>query len=390
MSIRDIRVHPYKKLFGGNEEEHVLWTDYIITKANELLPSAEYKQADFYNMDGEPQNLGAGNHKRLVIMADTVQTPGRKGDAIEGGMVINGTTYSFDKKMVAGGIEGSLLLKSTEGVSIAQYSKNRHELSILFDLFSLPLEEGKELFNYIMAQLEEKHFLEEIKKHSWIHSPDKASLTQSFVQRAQEAVRSVIQNDTYNLTDTEQRIESIKRDLKRDYDRVKQLSRQILNAENSIAGAGDAIVAQVDNIVALEKVTDLHIKNGIVEMFLSDMYFYDTNGKRYYLGNMKVSIDIHNTNVKFFNLTNPRPSFWSNRDAHPHVNGSSGAACLGSVASTIAELCSGGEIYALALICIDFLEAANLDDSAGSYASNWDEVNEAGEVINPGINRRRH
>lgn len=391
MAIREIRVHPYKKKFGGNDEQHHNWSEYLQSQLTTLIPSAEFKLAEFYNMDGIPQNLNAGNIKRLIILGNTVQQPGSAAPHSEETITINGVAYAgLNTRMVAGGFAGSMLIKSTEGLSIAQYSKSRYELSILVDIFSLPLEEGKPLFEYIMQQLEVKHFQEELKKHSWIHSSDKASLTQSFVSRAQEAVRNLINNDMYNLNDIESRVEDYRRELKQSYDRIKQLQRQIASAESSLAGAGDSIIKQVDDIVALEKVSDLHVKNGKIEMFLNDMYIYDDQDRRFYLGNMMVNIDIHNTSVKFHNLSNPRPSFWSNTDAHPHVNGRTGEACLGSVASTIAELCSAGELYALALICIDFLEAANTGDSAGMYVSNWDEVNEAGEVIKPGQNRRRH
>src|SRR5690606_9940189 len=101
-------------------------------------------------------------------------------------------------------------------------------------------------------------------------------------------------------------------------------------------------------------------------------------------GSMKIVMNMSNTDVRFYNLDNPRHGYWTNEDPHPHVSGGNNTACLGNVASTIAELCSRNEVYALALMCIDFLENANTTDPAGAKVVNWDEVDEEGNIIRSG------
>jgi len=128
-------------------------------------------------------------------------------------------------------------------------------------------------------------------------------------------------------------------------------------------------------------VIDLQIIDDIFHIWTDDIYCYDENGKRYYIGKCRFTINLENTDVRFFNLNNCRRSYWTDNDPHPHVNGENGQACLGSVATTIAELCANSEIYALVLICIDFLENANISDPAGEKVVNWDEVDAEGNII---------
>ena len=107
------------------------------------------------------------------------------------------------------------------------------------------------------------------------------------------------------------------------------------------------------------------------------------SGSRYHIGEFNIEINMGNTHIRFHNTTNKRRGYWS-MDSHPHVNGDTGEACLGSVAPTIAELCSQGELYALSLVLIDFLENANTSDSAGRHVVAWDKVDKDGKVIESG------
>ena len=47
---------------------------------------------------------------------------------------------------------------------------------------------------------------------------------------------------------------------------------------------------------------------------------------------------------------------------------------LGNVSTTIAELCSAKEIYPLFLVCLEYLQSVNTDDSAGRKVYNWEEI----------------
>ncbi len=74
-------------------------------------------------------------------------------------------------------------------------------------------------------------------------------------------------------------------------------------------------------------------------------------------------------------------SYWSTQDPHPHVDGLSKKACLGNIESTVAELCSQMQLYALAMILIDFLESANVSDAAGKCVVSWPEIDKNGNPI---------
>ena len=139
------------------------------------------------------------------------------------------------------------------------------------------------------------------------------------------------------------------------------------------------IINDLDLVCQLDKVKDIVFKDNIFTIFTNPLNIYD-EGVTYYGGNYQITINLANTEIKFFG-DNPRPSYWTNHDPHPHVDGSSGDACLGNIGGTIAELCNQSQLYALALICIDFLESTNTDDEAGKNIIHWDIIEPDGCII---------
>jgi hypothetical protein len=146
----------------------------------------------------------------------------------------------------------------------------------------------------------------------------------------------------------------------------------------------DKLVKEMQNIADHPRVTDLRIENEFITVTIPDIVATDKKDRSFYIGTFQVKINTSNSEVRFFG-DNPRRSHWSKQDPHPHVNGGNGSACLGNVSSTIAELCSQNEMYALVMTCIDFLENANIDDSAGKHVTNWDRMNADGSRPEPRV-----
>lgn len=101
-----------------------------------------------------------------------------------------------------------------------------------------------------------------------------------------------------------------------------------------------------------------------------------------YLGEstIKINISPSTVDVRFY-TEQKRKGYWSDKDQHPHVS-ELGNPCLGSASEIIAQLLVSREWYALATICINFLESYNEDDVAGKNYKHYDKVtlNEDGSV----------
>lgn len=355
MSIGYVEVNNYRKLLGGTSESHKEWTELIVKIIHEEWKSAELKTVKLYNMGGESIEYEVGRvGEQCVIFANA-----RYKQAIKDAVDI-----------------------VSDGIILATYAPYLEQLYINFDLFrDAPNEESINTFTFIMKKVEEFIWLPELLQNSWMHTRDKEDLTKRFVKEVIEQRSRQIDFDKRSLGQSEVLVRDYKEKLKKEIDTVYRMRRRIQVEEENINQAGEKLIKDLDLIAGLEKVTDLRIKDDIFEVMTDDIYCYTDTDKRYYIGKMRFTMNLKNTDVRFFNLNNPRQGWWTQKDAHPHVNGSNGEACLGSVATTIAELCARNELYALALTCIDFLENANTQDPAGAKVCYWDEVDEDGSII---------
>ncbi len=87
---------------------------------------------------------------------------------------------------------------------------------------------------------------------------------------------------------------------------------------------------------------------------------------------IKINISPSTVDVRFY-TEQKRRGYWSEQDPHPHVS-NLGRPCLGSASEIIAQLLVSREWYALATICINFLESYNEDDIAGKNYKYYNRV----------------
>lgn len=363
--IGSINVHEYKVRMGENESQFRAFSTFIKTIITTTLVSLETDTIDVYNLNGIAQDFEAGGRNRLVIFSN-------------GGFL---GSEKVDGRFSFSGREGYIQIEAEDGAPLAEYNPNHNELMILFDLLSVYNDDAKECFRYIMSEFERLVWFPKTLENSWVHSSNKEGLVSRFTTRVKQQKERQLQRERSNLEDYEYKINEYKRKMKEWYDNTLRIRRLLDVEEGNVENIMNQFVKDLDLISQHDKVKDLHIIDGKFHIWTDDIYAYSSDDKRYYIGKMKIVIDIENTDTRFYNLNNPRQGYWTSEDPHPHVSGSGNNACLGNVASTIAELCSRNEIYALTLICIDFLENANVSDPAGAKVRNWDEVDEEGNVI---------
>ena len=379
--IESIEIHRHQVILGKTQEEHNSWENAITPLLNSELISLDMRKVDLFNLRGGKQSYKAGSNTRLTIYGNATRHSGEPTpvDIINGDIASTEVAYDPDGN--------GIVITSDNGVPLAEYHSDYNELSILFDLFNEYTEERVELFKQLMQKFEALVWLPKTFANSWLHTSDKDALTKRFLERFKEQRLQQLQEDKRKADNYGSRIKDFKRDIKTSYDNMIRLRNNIESEEANLENVDTQFVKDLDLIVKHQKVSDLIIKDGLFYISVPSVYAHASNGKRYYIGNMKMTIKLEEADVRFYG-DNKRHGYWSEKDPHPHVSGS-GSPCLGNLSGTIAELSARNEIYALVMVCIDFLENANVEDTAGRNVIMWDEVDENGVIIRPGGNEER-
>jgi hypothetical protein len=299
-----------------------------------------------------------------------------KSSATEEGWTIGGhkaKKYIFDET------SDYAVLKS----DLYYYNVDRQEVYVPYDLSDMSPEELTVFVEYIIKDVK-LNILDEIKnENSWKLSKSKEVLEKRVSDYLSE-------NTRYRIESIKSNIKGHEDELKRTKEKFIRLSREIPLLENELGaleGNGvhglDNFMKGLDTIADHPRVTNLLVRNDKVEIHVSKVVTRAQVGaveKFFYMGDMNITININNADVRFFG-NEKRRSHWTSNDPHPHVNGSSGTACLGNVQPAIVELCSQLEIYPVFLMCLDFLSNANTADTAGKHVVNWEECTEEGVLL---------
>lgn len=333
----------------------------------------KFTEVGLYLMDSSKTHYAETSTNRLAIF---VQSIPKEEIGITDGVI--GSIAM--KRMVAQ--EGFAELKDADGNFIAYYVEKTLELYIPWIVNELSGDDLLAVIESVVSTFTERVLKNEAYKNSWINSTNKEQLVSRITTYLSRNQKNELESAENKVRDTERHIEDLTTNLKQVYDRHKVNMKKLEQAREQGVTGLDAFLNGLEDISKHPQVTDIDVEESRVVVKIANVHAYaNVNGKerRYYIGNMEVHIDISNTSVKFYG-DNPRNGFWSN-DPHPHVSGDSHRACLGNVATTLAELCSEMEIYAVFLTCLDFLENANTEDPAGRKIVMWDEVDEEGNII---------
>jgi len=351
--------------------------DQIIKMLNDS--KGELNSCDVYFMKNSTTQYETSDKKQLNIFFGA--SPGET--AVENYFLTTEKgTYAIEAMMYKSTYYATPLVDEKQQV-IGFYSERYNEFYVPFNIDELDAEIVDDILIYVLTKFKELILDEFVNKDSWLKSKQKDALHQRVVEHLSKGKESRVRDLKMNITDAESNIERRTRELKERYDSLIHYRKQLEEAETMGITGLDNFIKGLDQVANHPQVSNILVVNDLITIYIDNVYAYATvRGveRRYYIGNMHVKININNTDIKFFG-DNPRRSVWTSRDPHPHVNGSDGRACLGNVSATIAQLCSQKEIYPLFLVCLDFLENANTEDSAGKNVKNWDEVDEEGNKV---------
>jgi len=374
-----IELNSYSTLAGGNEENFHKYKVSIINVIRKHFTKYDgqlINTVDVYNFKGEYINTINTDNKRIIIFANaTLQnnTP-----IIEKQFQLNNVQF---KKILSPKGEGTLI--TYKNSTIAECINGI--IYILIDIFGNEYNEKRvEIFEHIIKTFAEtilETILEtKLNELSWKKTKNKAKLTKKFIETLNHINETKINEETYQLNNLVNKKNEYRNQLKDICDKIAIKMSTIQHLKNTLYTHDKLIEQEFDNIVNLDKVEDLKIEGEKLFVYTKTMYTYDEKGAKYHTGKFRIEINPFNTSIKFFGDT-PRRSYWTDHDPHPHVNGDTGNACLGNVESTIAELCSQKQLYALVTICLDFIESVNTNDAAGINIVNWDRVDANGNII---------
>lgn len=384
-----VDVTKHKAKFGAKEAVHSVVSRGIKRILTEKASGIfETGRAEVYNFLGKEHTFfDVGHKERIMIFVNSAYAHDSIETVKQDAGTMFGVEHSYDTFIVPSG--DVHLILSDSGVPIAEYSKDLFTLNILFDLFPSDLTgdaniaRAINIFQGIIYHIAE-HFWNAIKyEHSWKHTQDKDALSSKVQERAKRLASDELNRAKENVREAEQRIEHFQKELRNNHTRLIQNMKKVEMGEGLAVEAGKKVVHELDLIANHPKVEDVVVKESKIFVETTDIYMYDKHDRRYYAGKYKIELKPETSQIKFEG-SNPRRSYWTAHDPHPHVNGNSRNPCLGSLASTVAELSAQNELYALTLSAIDFLEAVNIDDSAGKYVKYWDMVDEEGNIIREG------
>lgn len=356
-------------------------SDSLKEKVIELIrvEGEQFSNASIYFMKDSTTKYETKNKRDLNIFFGA--TPGEF--KLESYLLNTDTNTYAIEMMVCQTTDYASLIIDEKGQVIGYYAESHSELYVPFKIDELAPEIVEEIVIHIMKQFKKAVLDEFMNKDSWMKSKQQDVLRQRITEHLSAGKETRINELKYQIKDTEDNIQVRTRQLKERYDALIRMQQELERAENEEVNGLDNFIKGLDQIAQHPQVSNVLVVNDLITIYIDNVYAYArVKGKerRYYIGNMHVKININNTDIRFFG-DNGRHGLWTTHDPHPHVNGGDGRACLGNVASTIAQLCSQKEIYPLFLVCLDFLENANTEDSAGKKIVRWDEVDEDGNII---------
>lgn len=275
-------------------------------------------------------------------------------------------------------------VKNAHGQIIAYVSKTHNEVYVPFKLNEFSGEELEKIIIQLLKEINKVLFEKYELRNSWTLESNRERLMEEIKEHHTINIEREIEKLKRDIADRQHRIDGYRRTMKEAYDNIALDNRKILQIESQSKDNGEKFAEQLDLIAEYPGVTKIEIEGKKIKISVKDVYAYakvSGDTRRYYIGDMRMEVNMKDSDVRFHNMNNPRKGYWTEKDAHPHVDGSNGYPCLGNVSATIAELVSSKEVYALFLTLLDYLQNANTDDVAGRTVTSWDEVDEQGNIV---------
>jgi len=374
-----IEINSFKNSLGGGREEHERYTPMLANAISTTLKLETITEVLMYNMAGTTHSHKVGlKEKKMIIFNNATSHEYNEKYQVEEGIVINGINYRDYKKFMYPTNSGEVLMSDND-VAIAEWFPEDFQLNILFDMFPSYSSEYVVVFEEILREIQLKlDTLDD--KYCWNKTRDQKYLIETIKQQMSVDVKNKIEQKKYDIQRHEENIVGFKNKIKTESDNLIAAMRSLNVEDTDMNDLIKKLQSDLHLIVNNEFIEDVLIKNNKFIIKTIPLFITSDEDRIYKAGRFDIDINISNSDIRFSSDVTHK-SFWSANDPHPHVSGRSGTPCWGNVSSTIAELCSQKELYALVLFCLDYLQSANTGDPAGINIRKWQEIDENGDDV---------
>lgn len=259
-----------------------------------------------------------------------------------------------------------------KGTPIAQHIDEKGITVILFDAIK-----NKDVdINSIIEKIDENVYKKKRYKNSWFFIENKDMFIKNISNIMLEQKETQLNQEKQKLNETRLDLHQIRERIIRLFGQESLHINKIEAIENKYKNIEENIDKEVRLIIKNPKVNNMFYEEGKIIISTKPLFITSDRGYTYYGGAFEIKINLNNADVRFIS-TSPEVkhhAYWTERDAHPHVNGETGEACLGNIGPTVIELCAQLALFPLVNILIDFLESANTSDAAGKHIYKWQRV----------------
>lgn len=218
-----------------------------------------------------------------------------------------------------------------------------------------------------------------------MHSAEKDVDQETTIEKIRKTIENKIASEKALIIEKINDIEDCKNQSYQEYikycNNIKEYEAKLAYIDKNFSVA--SMLDRCNKLFSIRGIESFEINDFLkdIDLYTSDIYI-NSIGYKFYIGKFKINVNMSENKVSFENLTseNKRHSAWGDYCMHPHIS-DRGIACLGEAAEPIMMACKDFRIDILAIILISYLESINPDDSAGKNLTNWDVVDENGNVM---------
>lgn len=379
-----VTFHTYPRIFNDNMDDHNSLTNTITDFLQSLFVDFTGNNILFYSL------INSFHNHKIAIPSEklSVYFNATHSDADHELISVNNVTF-FGLPLPTSHLlhpkgDGHVIF-SPEGHAVAEWFEDTWELNILFDIFNNTDNYSNRvaIFKIIMKLFYEQIVCKFNSSKSWAIESNREKLHKKLLAMFEKHRQELYQHDIASIENLRDDIVRSKQHLKYLYDGLQKHMLSVSSSENITSENIVSLINDMDLILNHEQATDILIDDNFIVIKTTPLIIHSSDGHTYQSGNYTIKINLFDSNIRFTS-NKGYPGFWTNNDPHPHVNGTDGSACLGNIESTVVELCSQFQLYALYLILIDYLSSANVTDVAGKYVTNWPKIVD-NKIIDPSL-----
>lgn len=268
-----------------------------------------------------------------------------------------------------------------DNIVIAEYFPEVSHLNILFDFDTYSDIFGKQfsgnkhentgikhgvLVYKILEKLVAIKKLEDFKLKDWKNKERRESNLVMMKEKSTKLLKQKIEGLSQQISQRESKIQQYMKSIVTENRALFDERLQLEAMDKGEVEIVNKLIGELDAISENVYIDSVAYSENMFEFITKYLPIY--NGSTIYEGDSYlVQINMDSAVVVISSATGKGfKGHWTQNDPHPHVSGSEGKPCLGSIGQSVADMVAKHELYVLTVLMVEYLKAVNTDDSAGS------------------------